>query len=67
MRGRTILAIILGAVLFAGAANAGGNRVARAHENGCRKNVNAKIKAGTVKKADFQAEYGKCVEDPNYQ
>ena len=62
MRVRTILAVILGASLFATAANAGGNR-----EACCRQNVNAKVKAHTVKKADFDAEYGKCMSDPNYQ
>jgi hypothetical protein len=67
MRCKAVILAILGLGLLAGAANAGGNREAHAHTNGCRQNVHAKIKAGTVKKADFQAEYSKCMEDPNYQ
>jgi hypothetical protein len=67
MRCKAVILAILGLGFLAGAANAGGNREAHAHTIGCRQNVGAKVKAGKVKKVDFQAEYSKCMEDPNYQ
>jgi hypothetical protein len=67
MSGKAIILALLGVSFLAGTAEAGGNRIANAHSIGCNQNVKAKVKAGTVKKADYHAEYTKCIEDPNYQ